>query len=162
LRHATGNGHYSWHGYIGMSELHADVARLPCLLQAGDLVSGVVTLIQPSRACVDIGGTTAHIHISQISRAKVAAVEDVLSVGDPVTALVVCKDKGSSRIDMSTKVLERNPGDMLTNRQAVYDGAEEMAARWRELQEVKVSCLELSRPFAVRQAAWDAILPGLA
>ncbi|MCX5929220.1 MAG: 30S ribosomal protein S1, partial [Synechococcus sp. LacPavin_0920_WC12_MAG_50_7] len=37
------------------------------------------------------------------------------------------------RISLSTKALEPEPGDMLTDPQKVFDNAEEMAARYKQM-----------------------------
>ena len=37
------------------------------------------------------------------------------------------------RISLSTKALEPEPGDMLTDPQKVFDKAEEMAARYKQM-----------------------------
>jgi small subunit ribosomal protein S1 len=47
----------------------------------------------------------------------------------------VDKDKG--RISLSTKVLEREPGEMTEDRQRVYDEADARAAAKREPSEVQ-------------------------
>jgi len=43
----------------------------------------------------------------------------------------------SARISLSTKQLEPEPGDMIRDRQLVFDKAEEMAAKYREQMRAK-------------------------
>jgi predicted RNA-binding protein with RPS1 domain len=105
--------------------------------QVGDLVTGVVTSIQPYGAFIDAGGVSGLLPTGQISKALVESVPDVFSVGDQVKVLVLNIDPDTGRITFSTRKLEGAPGDMLTDRQAVFDGAEAMAARWRELQAIR-------------------------
>jgi small subunit ribosomal protein S1 len=40
-------------------------------------------------------------------------------------------DDEKNRIGLSTRWLEPNPGDMIHNRQEVFDNAERMAELWR-------------------------------
>jgi predicted RNA-binding protein with RPS1 domain len=105
--------------------------------QVGDLATGVVTSIHKYGAFVDICGATGLLHISQISGARVEAVEDVLSVGEQVQVLVLHLDSDTGRVGFSTRVLEEHPGDMLTKRQAVFENAAAMAAQWRAQEKVK-------------------------
>jgi small subunit ribosomal protein S1 len=103
-------------------------------VQVGDLVTGVVVKSASRFALVAVGGAECHLHESQVSGHAFKGMYKVLSVGEQVTALVIDFHLSDGQVELSTKDLERNPGDMLTNRQAVWDGAEEMAAQWRERQ----------------------------
>jgi small subunit ribosomal protein S1 len=112
---------------------------LPCPLllllpssQIGDLVTGVVQSVKPYGAFIDIGGITGLLHISQITNERLVAIDTVLSVGDKLKVLVLSADADRGRVTLSTKKLEKNSGDMLNNPQAVFEGAEEMAAQFRE------------------------------
>ncbi len=46
--------------------------------------------------------------------------------------MIIDLDAERGRISLSTKQLEPEPGDMIKNRDLVYDKAEEMAAKYRE------------------------------
>lgn len=112
---------------------------MPCPLllllpssQIGDLVTGVVQSVKPYGAFIDIGGITGLLHISQITNERLVAIDTVLSVGDKLKVLVLSADADRGRVTLSTKKLEKNSGDMLNNPQAVFEGAEEMAAQFRE------------------------------
>lgn len=48
-----------------------------------------------------------------------------------VQVMVLTQERDRGRLNLSTKRLERHPGDMLRNPKAVFDGAEEMAAAFR-------------------------------
>jgi small subunit ribosomal protein S1 len=58
-------------------------------------------------------------------------------VGDEVKAMVIILDKERGRINLSTKVLEKEPGEMMEDRQRVYDEAEARAAAVKEAREVQ-------------------------
>lgn len=96
------------------------------------MVTGMVTSVDSDKAWVDVNGTPCVLARQLISRHSIESVEDLLAVGEQVTALVHSAKSGRKYDQLSTSVLERNSGDMLINRQAVWDSAEEMAARWRQ------------------------------
>ena len=72
-------------------------------------VDGTVVKIMPYGAFVDLGGVEGLLHISDISWKRVNTVEDVLSVGDTVHALVQQFDRERNRISLSIKALQKNP-----------------------------------------------------
>ena len=47
--------------------------------------------------------------------------------------MIIDLDAERGRISLSTKALEPEPGDMLTDPQKVFDNAEEMAARYKQM-----------------------------
>jgi len=59
----------------------------------------------------------------------------VFNVNDEVKVMIIDLDAERGRI--STKQLEPEPGDMIRDRQLVYDKAEEMAAKYREQMRAK-------------------------
>ena len=52
---------------------------------------------------------------------------------DEHTGVIIDLDAERGRISLSTKALEPEPGDMLTDPQKVFDKAEEMAARYKQM-----------------------------
>ncbi|KAF5828757.1 hypothetical protein DUNSADRAFT_17119 [Dunaliella salina] len=96
--------------------------------QPGDLVQGVVSLIKPYGAFVDLGEITGLLHISQISHERIVGVDQILQEGDQLKVLVLQTNrKNRSRLTLSTKKLERVPGDMLRDPQRVFEDAHLMA-----------------------------------
>jgi MinD-like ATPase involved in chromosome partitioning or flagellar assembly len=57
----------------------------------------------------------------------------VLNVNDQMKVMIIDLDAERGRISLSTKALEPEPGDMLTDPQKVFDKAEEMAARYKQM-----------------------------
>ncbi|BDR56540.1 30S ribosomal protein S1 [Xylocopilactobacillus apis] len=84
-------------------------------IHEGDEVTGKVTRITPFGAFVDIDGIDCLIHISEISRKRVSDPNDVLSVGDEVTAKVIRIDNEKERISLSLKALEPTPWDNISD-----------------------------------------------
>ena len=63
--------------------------------------------------------------------------------------MVISQDKGKGRVALSTKTLEQEPGDMIKDRQKVFDSAEDTAAKYQERIEAERKARE--------EAAQDAI-----
>ena len=80
-------------------------------ITVGQTVTGKVTRIQSYGAFVNLNGFEALLPVSEISRVRVSNVEDVLHVGDEVTAKVIKTDWEHERVSLSTKVLEADPWD---------------------------------------------------
>jgi len=71
-------------------------------LKPGMEVQGNVKHIELYGAFVDIGvGTDALLHISQLGRSNVRNVEDVVKVGETITAYVLKVDTAANRIALS-------------------------------------------------------------
>ena len=93
-------------------------------LNVGDEVTGKITRITPFGAFVDIEGIDCLIHISEISRKRVSDPNDVLSSGEEVTAKVIKIDREQKRISLSTKALEPNAWDSVSEKVKVGDTLE--------------------------------------
>jgi small subunit ribosomal protein S1 len=101
-------------------------------LEVGEVVVGNVRGIKPYGAFIDIGGVSGLLHISEISHDHIDTPHSVFNVNDEVKVMIIDLDAERGRISLSTKQLEPEPGDMLKDRQVVYDKAEEMAVKYRE------------------------------
>ena len=78
-------------------------------VSVGEVVNGTVEHVAAYGAFVRIeSGQKAMIHISELSHSYVKKVEDVLTVGQKVTAKVIKIDE-KGRIDLSIKRLEDRP-----------------------------------------------------
>lgn len=115
-----------------LSHRRALVERKMNRLEVGEVVIGTVRGIKPYGAFIDIGGVSGLLHISEISHEHIDTPHSVFNVNDEVKVMIIDLDAERGRISLSTKQLEPEPGDMIKNRDLVYDKAEEMAARYRE------------------------------
>jgi small subunit ribosomal protein S1 len=115
-----------------LSHRRALVERKMNRLEVGEVVVGTVRGIKPYGAFIDIGGVSGLLHISEISHDHIDTPHSVFNVNDDVKVMIIDLDAERGRISLSTKQLEPEPGDMVKNRQLVYDKAEEMAAKFRE------------------------------
>ena len=92
------------------------VAELRSSLTLGSVVQGRVISLTDFGAFVDMGGIEGLLHVSEIRRARVAKPEEVLKVGDEITAKIVKLPKGSERVSLSMKALEPDPWDGVAER----------------------------------------------
>ena len=78
-------------------------------LEKGQILEGTISGLAPFGAFVDIGvGRDGLVHISELSNARVARVEDAVKVGDKVQVRVLDVDPQSKRISLSLR-LEDTP-----------------------------------------------------
>ena len=101
-------------------------------LTVGSVLKGIVTAVKPYGAFVDVGGMSGLLHISQISCDHISNVESIIPVGSQLKCMVISQDKGKGRVALSTKTLEQEPGDMIKNKEKVFEHAEETAAKYQE------------------------------
>jgi small subunit ribosomal protein S1 len=116
-----------------LSHRRALVERKMNRLEVGEVVVGTVRGIKPYGAFIDIGGVSGLLHISEISHEHIETPHTVLNVNDQMKVMIIDLDAERGRISLSTKALEPEPGDMLTDPQKVFDNAEEMAARYKQM-----------------------------
>ncbi|MGB7378605.1 MAG: 30S ribosomal protein S1 [Rivularia sp. (in: cyanobacteria)] len=115
-----------------LSHRRALVERKMNRLEVGEVVIGTVRGIKPYGAFIDIGGVSGLLHISEISHEHIDTPHSVFNVNDELKVMIIDLDAERGRISLSTKQLEPEPGDMIKNRDAVFEKAEEMAAKFRE------------------------------
>jgi small subunit ribosomal protein S1 len=86
-------------------------------LKEGDTVTGTVRTLMPYGAFVEIEpGLDGLLHISDISRARVAKAEDVLSVGEQLTLRVLKIDPATGKISLGLKQLQPEPWETAAER----------------------------------------------
>ncbi|MUG97095.1 S1 RNA-binding domain-containing protein [Scytonema sp. UIC 10036] len=100
-------------------------------LEVGQLVSGKVTGIKPFGVFVDVDGTSALLHIKQVSQKFIENLENVFQIGQPIKAAILDLDEGKGRVALSTRILENFPGEVLENMEDVMASAEARAERAR-------------------------------
>lgn len=100
-------------------------------LEIGQLVSGKIVGIKPFGVFVDFDGTTGLLHINQISKNYVSALETLFEPGQPIKALIIDIDEPKRRVSLSTKVLENYPGEILEKMADVMADAETRAEKAR-------------------------------
>lgn len=78
-------------------------------LQEGQTVEGEITSIQPFGAFLDIGGIEGLIPVSEIGWSRVEKVEEYLSIGQKVSAIIKSLDWEKNRFSFSLKETLENP-----------------------------------------------------
>ena len=141
-----------------LSHRRALVERKMNGLEVGQVVKGSVRGIKPYGAFIDIGGVSGLLHISEISHDHIDTPHSVFGVNDELKVMIIDLDAERGRISLSTKQLEPEPGDMLKNRQIVFDKAEEMAEKYRQklLAEAEGISLEEVEAAAAEEAVEEA------
>ena len=115
-----------------LSHRRALVERKMNGLEVGQVVIGSVRGIKPYGAFIDIGGVSGLLHISEISHDHIDTPHSVFGVNDELKVMIIDLDAERGRISLSTKQLEPEAGDMLKNRDSVFEKAEEMAEKYRQ------------------------------
>jgi general stress protein 13 len=78
--------------------------------KVGDVVSGIVTGIQPYGAFVSLDETTQGlVHISEITYGYVKEVSEFLTVGQEVEVKVLEVDTDAGKISLSIRELQQKP-----------------------------------------------------
>jgi small subunit ribosomal protein S1 len=88
-------------------------------LKEGELVSGTVRSLTDYGAFIDIGGTDALLHISDISWSRVARAADMLAVGQQIDAQVLKVDAEKRRVSVGMKQLQPHPWDSVPDKYKV-------------------------------------------
>ncbi len=82
-------------------------------LKPGEKVHGTVTNVTDFGVFVDLGGLEGLIHVSELSWGRVEHPSCVLSIDQPVDALVLMISEENGRVALSLKRLEPNPWEVL-------------------------------------------------
>ena len=140
-----------------LSHRRALVERKMNGLEVGQVVRGSVRGIKPYGAFIDIGGVSGLLHISEISHDHIDTPHSVFGVNDELKVMIIDLDAERGRISLSTKQLEPEPGDMLKNREIVFEKAEEMAEKYRQKLLAEAEGITLEEAAAEISAAEEAV-----
>jgi len=97
-------------------ETEREVAREKSMgtLSTGQVVRGRITRIESFGAFVDLGGgVEGLLHVSNLSRGRVADPNDVVKKGQELDVMVLKIEEGGKRIGLGTKQLEADPWQSL-------------------------------------------------
>jgi small subunit ribosomal protein S1 len=94
-----------------------ELAGRRAALKPGDTVTGTVRTLMPYGAFVEIEpGLDGLLHVSDISRSRVAKPEDVLSVGEQLTLRILKIDPETNKISLGLKQLQPEPWETAAER----------------------------------------------
>jgi small subunit ribosomal protein S1 len=85
-------------------------------MKEGDVVSGAVRTLMPYGAFIDLGGIDGLLHVSDISHARIAKPEDVLTVGQQLQVKILKIDLESKKISLGLKQLQPEPWEKAPER----------------------------------------------
>ena len=96
------------------------------MLRVGQLVEGEVVGIKYFGIFVEFNGLRGLLHISEVSAEYVLSLNQLFDVSQKIKAVILNLNdaQGRLKIDLSTKVLEKHPGEMLNNMETVMSEAE--------------------------------------
>ncbi len=97
----------------------------------GQLIDGEVTGAKDFGLFVAFQGTTGLLHVRDISQNFVENPAAVFPKGTIIKAVVTRLDEAKGRINLSTRVLEKSPGEILENAAQVFEDAEKRAIHYR-------------------------------
>ena len=90
-------------------------------LREGQTIKGTIVGLSDFGAFMDIGGTDALIHISEMSWEPIKSPADILKIGQECDAYVYRIDRDSEKISLSLKRLQPEPWERA--REALVEGA---------------------------------------
>lgn len=101
------------------------VAEQQSSMEDGQVVEGKVSALMPFGAIVDLGVMSGLLHVDEFSSEPVDNLDEILEIGDAIKAVVINAEEGKRQISLSTRRLEKVQGEILSNRQLVFDEAYE-------------------------------------
>jgi small subunit ribosomal protein S1 len=123
-------------GKLVVSQRRALAESQNSMFKKGDVVTGTITGLRNYGAFLELeGGMAGLLHISQISYDRIDNLEKLFQIGQKCKVMILEHDKANSRVALSTKTLEVNPGDMLKDMTKVFANAEETARKFHERME---------------------------
>jgi len=106
------------HAAVLRDERAHKTAETRAALTLGSTVTGKVISLTDFGAFVDLGGIEGLIHVSELKRTRVTHPNEVLKVGDDVTAKIIKLPKGGDRVSLSMKALEPDPWESVATQLA--------------------------------------------
>lgn len=93
------------------------------MLQAGDLVEGIVSQVRDYGATVKLAGGLVEglLHVSQVSELYVKNMSAIFTPGDSIMCVVLQVDSKDGSISLSTKRLEATPGEVIEGAAAMFE-----------------------------------------
>lgn len=90
---------------LGVKQLSSNPwNEIEAMFPTGSVISGVVTKITAFGAFVELqNGIEGLIHVSELSEKPFAKIEDILSIGDTVSAKVIKLDPDHKKVSLSVK-----------------------------------------------------------
>jgi small subunit ribosomal protein S1 len=94
-------------------DIEAQKSDILSKLEKGQVLEGIVKNIAPFGAFVDLGGIDGLLHITDMSWGRINHPEELLSLDQKVTVVVLEFDEDKKRISLGMKQLTEHPWDTL-------------------------------------------------
>ena len=94
-------------------DIEAQKSDILSKLEKGQVLEGIVKNIAPFGAFVDLGGIDGLLHITDMSWGRINHPEELLSLDQKVTVVVLEFDEDKKRISLGMKQLSEHPWDTL-------------------------------------------------
>ena len=120
-----------------LSEKKANLITKFNNLNLGQLIQGKVIAIKPYGFFVDLGGFSGLLHQSSVTNGSIRNLQEIFGVGETINALVTEIDLEKGRIALDTALLENSPGELLIDKEKVFEEANERALKTQSLFENK-------------------------
>jgi predicted RNA-binding protein with RPS1 domain len=100
-------------------------------LQVGQLVEGKITRIENHGVFLEFNGLKGFLYIGEISSDYVNSIDNIFKIDQPLKAVIIRLNTSGTKIELSTKILEKSQGEMLVNMSEVMKQAEARLAEAR-------------------------------
>ncbi|AFY80101.1 protein kinase domain-containing protein [Oscillatoria acuminata] len=101
-------------------------------LQVGQLVEGKITRIENHGVFLEFNGLKGFLYIGEISSDYVNSIDNIFKIDQPLKAVIIRLNTSGTKIELSTKILEKSQGEMLVNMSEVMKQAEARLAEARQ------------------------------
>ncbi len=92
-------------------DIEAQKSDILSKLEKGQVLEGVVKNIAPFGVFVDLGGIDGLLHITDMSWGRISNPEEMVSLDQKITVVVLEFDEGKKRISLGMKQLSEHPWD---------------------------------------------------
>jgi len=102
------------------------------LLKIGQIAEGRIVAVKDYGVFVEFNQLQGLLYIKEITGKYVTSIEKLFQVDQQIKAVIIKVDQTALKIDLSTKVLEDYPGEMLENMDKVMSEAEAKLPKARQ------------------------------
>jgi small subunit ribosomal protein S1 len=133
---------------LGIKQLEKDPwSNVADEYKVGDIIEGSVSKITNFGAFVKLStGIEGLVHISELSEAEVAKVDDLLKVGQTAKFKVIKVSPEERKLGLSLKALKEKPAEAPAAKEATTEAKAEKAKAPKEVKEIKEPEKKASKP----------------
>jgi len=117
---------------IAFSYKNAATKVLAMKMQEGQVVDATVLYVDNKFMAVDVDGLQVNIRKIDISGNPRFNIADLFEMGESIKCYAQTVSESSGEIRLSTRALERKRGEIISNKESVFENAEETAKKFFE------------------------------